>query len=618
MILDYRKLGLKCGIEIHQQLDTEHKLFCSCPTKLSEKESCGEVRRKLSAVAGESGKIDAAAMHETLLDKTFIYRVFCDENCLVETDSEPPHSLDMEALGTTLKVSMMLGCEIPEEIHVMRKTVVDGSNTSGFQRTLIAGMNGRLKAGKCTVGITNVCLEEDSAQIIERCNDEVVYGLDRLGIPLIEIGTSPDIHTPEDAKDIAERIGMILRSTGKVKRGLGTIRQDINVSIGKGARIEIKGAQDLRMIPKYIENEATRQLSILSISGELKKKGVKNIASRVTDVTGFFSESDSGIMRGKKSYAIIVPGFEGMLARKITETRTLGNEIANYVKVKVGIPGFIHSDENLEKYRLDREFAEIGKKLGAEKGDTLIIMAAEKDIAVATGEAFEERINQFIGGIPMEVRRALDNGDTEFMRPMAGSARMYPETDVAPISVTKGMLSETRKNLPETWDRRIKRIARSYNISDDISGQLVKSGMDEMFESLAKKSDAGIVSNTLISTFKEIEREGHETDNITPIHLRDLFGLVSSRKIAKEAVPVVLRKIAENPNLSVGDITGKMKTVSSSDLSAVIRKIISEKKELLNHPRREKVLMGLVMKEVRGAVDGKTVMDALARELKKH
>ncbi len=615
---DYRKLGLRCGIEIHQQLDTVHKLFCSCPARFSEADNCCEVIRRLSAVTGETGKIDAAAMHEMLRDRKFLYRVYHDENCLVETDSEPPHPLDMEALVTTLKIALMLNCEIPDEVHVMRKTVIDGSNTGGFQRTLIAGLNGKLRAGSCEVGITNVCTEEDSAQIIEKDKEAVIYGLDRLGIPLIEIGTTPDIHTPDDARHVAEKIGMLLRSTGKAKRGLGTIRQDVNVSIANGARIEIKGAQELRMISRLVGNEARRQVSILKMRDELKKRGFRKVTSRIKDVTPLFSRTENRVMKGKQVFAIIVHDFEGMLKTKLTETRTMGNEIANYVKVRVGIPGMIHSDENLEKYSLEREFVDVGKSLGAKKGDTVIILAADESLAKATSDAIEERINQFMSGVPSEVRRALENGDTEYMRPMPGAARMYPETDVPSIPITAGLLSEIQDNLPETWDKKIRRISKAYKISEELSKQLVQSGEDEVFEKLAKKFDPNVISSVLLSAFKEMEREGFDTSVISERHLTDLFGMISKKQIAKEAIPDILRKAAKNPEKSISDFAGAVKSVGADDLEKLIEKIIETKKDLLKHPRREKVLMGLVMKDVRGAVDGKTVMDTLIRVLKKY
>ncbi len=618
MKLDYSKLGLKCGIEIHQQLDTVNKLFCQCPARFSEKDHCCEVTRKLGAVAGESGKIDAAAMHEMMRDRTFLYRVYGDENCLVETDSEPPHALNMEALVTSLKVSLMLNCEIPDEVHVMRKTVIDGSNTGGFQRTMISGLNGKLKVGCCEVGITNVCIEEDSAQIIEKGSDAVVYGLDRLGIPLIEIGTTPDIHTPEDVRAVAEKIGMLLRSTGNVKRGLGSIRQDVNVSISDGARIEIKGAQELKLIPELVENEVQRQVSILEIGKELKKKGFSKVHSGVKDVTQVFAKTESKIMKGKNVFAIIVPGFAGMLARNVTKTRTLGNEIAGYVKVRAGIKGIIHSDENLQKYKLDREFSDIGKKFGAKVGDTIIIMASGNELAEKTAAAFEERINQFMDGVPTEVRKALDNGDTAYMRPMAGAARMYPETDVSPIPITGEMMDELGKNLPETWEKRIKRITKSYGISEELSKQLVQSGDDELFEKLSKKSDPKLVSSVLLSTMKEISREGLDVSAVTEKHLVDVFDMVSKKQVAKEAVPEILRCVAKSMGKSVSEVAGTVKTVDTTELERIISGIIEGKKDLLGHPRREQVLMGLVMKEVRGSVDGKTVMDTLVKVLKKY
>ncbi|MBN2331359.1 MAG: Glu-tRNA(Gln) amidotransferase subunit GatE [Candidatus Aenigmarchaeota archaeon] len=617
--MDYGKLGLRCGIEIHQQLDTAHKLFCGCPPMLSSDKPVSAVRRRMRAVAGELGEVDAAAMHELIIGKEFNYQVYEDSSCLVETDSEPPHSLDSESLRTALTIAVMLGCEIPNEAHVMRKTVIDGSNTSGFQRTLIIGLDGRLPTGFGPVGITNVCLEEDAAQILQRDAGAVTYGLDRLAIPLVEIGTSADIGTPEQAREVASGLGTMLRSTGKVKRGIGTIRQDINISIREGARVEIKGAQELRLVPKLVENEALRQLSLAGIRDELRKKGFRKVRSAVKDVSSAFRKTDSRIMKGKRTFAIVIPGFAGFLARKLTETRTLGNEIASYVKARAGIPGIIHSDEDLQKYRLEREFEDLRGRLDVKHGDTLIIMAAERPLAEKTARALEERVNQLPLGVPREVRRALPNGDTEFLRPLPGAARMYPETDVEPIQIVPAMLKEVRKNLPETWEKKITRLARSYPISKELSGQMVHSGMDVMFERLAGRHDPRLVSSTLLSAMKGIEREGLDTGAITEKNLDELFGLVEGKKMAKEAIPDVLRALAKSPGRSTTDIVSKLGVggMTSAELVGIIRKILTEKKGLLSHPRRENVLMGLVMREVRGKIDGKAVLQALRSELKR-
>jgi len=617
--LDYAKAGLKCGIEIHQQLDTSHKLFCQCAPRFSSEKPLATITRRMRAVAGELGEVDAAAMHELLRGRKFNYKIYGEEDCLVETDSEPPHPLNPEALETALEIAVMLKCEVPDEAHVMRKTVIDGSNTAGFQRTLIVGLNGKIRTSFGSVGITNVCVEEDAAQILQHDAGVVVYGLDRLGVPLVEIGTAADIKSPEQAMEVASTLGMILRSTGKVKRGIGTIRQDINISIRDGARVEIKGTQQLRLVPKLVENEAMRQMSMVKIRDELRQKKFKKIRVGMTDVSAVFKETDNRIMRGKPVFAIVIPGFAGYLARRLTETRTLGNELANYVKVRAGIPGIIHSDENLQKYRLEKEFAKMRRSLGVEAGDTLIIVAADKPLAKRTVGSLEERINQVLVGVPLEVRKALPNGDTEFLRPLPGAARMYPETDVPPIPIVKDIITKIKRNLPETWEKKIDRFVKTYSISQELARQVVHSGMAELFARLAGRFDPKMVSSTLLSTLKEIEREGLGTENITESHLDNLFKMVLRKRIAKEAIPDILREIARNPGRSVSDIVRKIgvSTLTTGELEKIVQRILTKKPDLLTHPRREKILMGLVMREVRGKIDGKTVIDALRKELRK-
>lgn len=263
MGLDYKKLGLKVGLEIHQQLDT-HKLFCDCPSEIRKDKPDIIVKRELRPLAGETGVIDKAALYEKRKKKFYIYEAYSNTTCLVELDEEPPHLVNEEALELSLILSKMLNCEIPGYVQFMRKTVVDGSNTSGFQRTALIGIDGYIETKEGKIGITNVCLEEDAGRRVAEDQESVTYRLDRLGIPLIEIGTAPDIKSPEQAKEVAQYIGNLLRSTGKVIRGIGTIRQDLNVSIAKGARIEIKGVQDLRSIPELVEKEVERQLELVN------------------------------------------------------------------------------------------------------------------------------------------------------------------------------------------------------------------------------------------------------------------------------------------------------------------------------------------------------------------
>ncbi|MEM4138937.1 MAG: Glu-tRNA(Gln) amidotransferase subunit GatE, partial [Sulfolobaceae archaeon] len=243
MEIDYKKLGLKVGLEIHQQLNTTHKLFCNCPTTLSE-EYTATLVRYLRPVMSELGEVDVAALFEWEKGKRYIYRL-SRPTCLVEYDEEPPHSINEEALKIAIAITLALGGEVVDEVYVMRKTVIDGSNTSGFQRTAIVGLGGKILDEEGVVGIQTIALEEDAARKISETSEEVLYNLDRLGIPLIEISTAPDIKTPEQAERVALKIGQLLRLTGKVKRGIGTIRQDLNVSIDGGVKTEIKGVQRL-------------------------------------------------------------------------------------------------------------------------------------------------------------------------------------------------------------------------------------------------------------------------------------------------------------------------------------------------------------------------------------
>lgn len=623
MGVNYEKIGLKCGIEIHQQLDTEHKLFCSCRARLSPLKPDTEIVRKLRAVAGELGEIDIAALSEFLRGREFVYKAYPEETCLVESDEEPPHLLNPESLDVALTIASLLNCEIPEEIHMMRKTVLDGSNTSGFQRTAIVGMNGKLRTSFGGVGVTNLCIEEESAQILGGDGNRVIYGLDRLGIPLVEIGTSPDIRSPEQAKEVAEKLGMIVRSTGKAKRGIGTIRQDINVSISGGARIEIKGAQELRMIPKFVENEALRQMNLLEIKKDLKKMKFKPVKPRVVHVSHIFKSSKSKVTKGKKTYAVLIPNFAGFLKRKLT-TQTLGNEIANYVKVRSELKGIIHSDEDLEKYELSKEFETLRKRMKAGKGDTLIIAVGEEAYVKRTMDVVCKRINLLAKGVPEEVRRASETGDTEYMRPLPGAARLYPETDIPPIKISDKKLRDVRKSLPELIEEREKKerkeIKKKAEISDEIIDQIVKMKRKGIFDKLIKSGyDPKTVSSVLTSTLRYLEKK--EKVNISKLkdsHFFKTFQALEKGRISKEAVPEVLKNFAEHPGDRIGKIIGKLgiKTLTEKELKGVVRKTIKENKNLLKDPRGKEILLGLVMKKVRGRIDARKVMEFLKKELK--
>ncbi|MCX6814976.1 MAG: Glu-tRNA(Gln) amidotransferase subunit GatE [Candidatus Aenigmarchaeota archaeon] len=617
-MLDYDKIGLKCGVEIHQQLDTK-KLFCGCASE-SQEEPKAEIRRRLRAVAGELGEVDVAALHEVFRAKEFHYKIYTDASCLVEMDCEPPHQMNRDALEIGLTAAAMLNCEIPDEIHVMRKQVIDGSNTTGFQRTAIVGLKGFLLTQKSRVGISNVSIEEEACQILATEEKSVTYGLDRLSIPLVEIGTSPDIRHPEQAKEVCQAIGMLLRSTGKVRRGIGTIRQDINISVRGGARIEIKGAQELRLIPNLVEKEVERQLSLIRIMNDLKEKGFNHVKHEGTNVTQIFGNSTSKITSGKTTYAIKIPGLAGFLKRKLTPTRTMGNELANYARVKAGVKGIIHTDEDLEKYQLSPEFQKLSDSMRTGPNDLLIIAAGDSDSCRRAMRTVADRINQLLSGVPEETRKALENGDSEYMRPLPGSARMYPETDIPPIPLDPGKLREIRKNLPELIEEKISRFSKQYRIQEELARQVIQSGMADTFEKGVKiLIEPVLVASTLTSTLTYLRRESVPVEKLTEGHFLEIFRALAHKKFSKEKLPEILRLQAENPALGIEKILEKAgaEALQMDELRHIVRDIVSNNQQALSLANPEKALMGLVMEKVRGKISGKLVAEVLKEEIDK-
>ncbi len=475
--MDYKKLGFRCGLEIHQQLEGK-KLFCNCPTLNTDRKADIFASRRLRAVVGETGEIDIAAAHEMAKEKLFRYEGHSDDCCLIECDEEPPLPLNKEALETALKVALLLNARIVEEIHVMRKIVIDGSNVSGFQRTALIAMDGFVETSEGRVDIPTICLEEESAQKISAKETEVHYKLDRLGIPLIEIATSASIRSGVHAKEVAAHLGMVLRSVDGVKRGIGTIRQDVNISIEKGARTEVKGFQDLRSIPKVIEFEVKRQQEM--------------------------------ILDGKK--------------------------------------------------------------------------------------------------IAKEVRKAEPDFTTSFLRPMPGSARMYPETDVLPVRISSDYVSHLKKNLPKLRDDKIKEFTEKYKLAQDVAKEAME---DWRFEALVKrfhKVTPQVIAQTLYTTPKDLKsRLNLDPEKISDWDYEEVLGFVDSGKVGKDAIIELLSKKIKGENIDLSHFVG----ISDEDLEKEVKKIIAEKPGL-----SPAGYMGLVMGKLRGKVEGKKAMEMIRKIVK--
>ncbi len=606
----FEKLGFKAGIEIHQQLET-HKLFCNCKSRITDNEPINTIERQLRPVAGETGEIDRAALFESLRKKSFIYNNYEEESCLVEEDEEPPHDVNADAFKTSMQVAKMLKCDVPDEIHFMRKTVIDGSNTSGFQRTAIVGMDGFLDTSLGRVGVTNVCLEEEAAKILERKEDKVVYGLDRLGIPLIEIGTAPDIKNPSHAREVAEKIGMLLRATGSVKRGIGTIRQDVNVSIREGARIEIKGMQELKLIEKTIEAEVERQSSLLKIKDDLRERQA-NIDKEVLDVTLLFQNTKNSLIsellgKGKSVFAFKLKGFTGLLKKRISLEKTFGKELSDYAR-PYGVNGFIHTDEDLGKYNLTREFLKLRKNFDCTEKDVIGIVAEDEDKAKKACLAILNRAEKATEGVPEETRVANPDTTTSYLRPLPGKARMYPETDIKPISVTEELL---KIDLPETLEERKERFIK-LGLSEDLARQMVKSRYLGLFEEITEmKINHSRAADVILNVMKDLKRKGVNVEKIKDSKLKELFKEMD--KVPKESIATVLENLSSGKDLK--ESMGSVDSINIGELDSIIDELLD--KNLIKKEGKEafKKLMGPVMAKARGKIDGKIVAERLKRKI---
>jgi len=613
--MDYRALGLKVGLEIHQQL-AAHKLFCEDVSALVDTAAGQRFRRRLRPTQSELGEVDAAALEEAKRRLTFVYETTTN-SCLVEADEEPPHPPNPEALDIALEIALLLNARPVSEVDFMRKIVIDGSNTSGFQRSALVAMDGWLETNGKRIGVPTILLEEDAARKLGEAENEVVYRLDRLGIPLVELATTPNIETPDEARDVALTFGSLLRATRKVKRGIGTIREDLNVSIEGGARIEIKGVQELRMIATFVEREVERQAMLLAVAVELKKRNIRSVPTNVRDVTTVFRETESKVVRTalKKGGVVLgwaLPGFAGLLKGK------LGPELAAHARI-AGVAGIFHSDE-LPGYGITQaELDAVRNGLGLGAPDACVLVAEEEMKARGAIDEMGPRATAALHGVPPETREPRPDGTTAYARPLPGKARMYPETDVPPIRVTADRLRRIREHLPEKPDDTIARLAREYGIHAQQARQLVQEGSDAAFEAIAREfGEAKQVATVLLYTFGELRREGFDVDGIPVDHLRELFSLLKAGRFAKEAVPEIVREMART-HARASEAMGALGVtrMSRQDLETIVDEALRASEDLIESRGNaaEKALMGQVMERVRGRADGKLVSEVLHERL---
>ena len=685
MNLSPEGLGFMCGLEIHQQLATG-KLHSRMPSELYDfgldemPKTWNRSHRKLRAAQGEGGRVDVTARFESQRNRSFVYLQSPNAG-LIELDEAPPLSHDSDAVDTVLTIAAMMNAKPVSSMQVMRKTVVDGSNTSGFQRTTLVATNGFIETDLGNVGIDVICLEEDSARKLETkstSDGEVVfYTLDRLGVPLVEIATAPDIQTPEHAQSVALMLGTLLRETRRVRRGLGSIRQDLNVSIACGVRVEIKGCQDLDWIPQIIKIEMARQLHMYRLANELREEAelpalppdrrldsipVENrvalsatsrLPLETSDLTNLFINCQSDMLQksissGSIVLALKLPGFAGKIgSKKLDESGAqlprLGRELASSAK-QAGVAGIFHSDELPAYGIIESEINSVRKQLDLSESDAFVLCVAPKWQAELALESVLLRVRAAFHRIPGEVRNVVirkgspEDGTTTAMRPLPSGARMYPETDLQVLSLDSKRWDKIQSNLPMNREQRISRL-QEYDISSNQLEALLGAELDDLFisgiaegglstPSLPAKPWASIL---LDNSRSEIAKEANMP--IPQVSWELLAFLVFAREekiITRDGLIPIGKLYLMEINASPLTLDEKVSWISeiaksegfapanTTSVEQAVDATLAERAEFVKEKGMAAVgpLMGMVMGKLGGSADGKLVSQMLLEKIK--
>ena len=644
--INFSDEGFLSGLEFHQQLianystkDTHNfgsKLFCNCPVIIRDDTPDFSVIRQQRAVSGETGEIDITANFEKLKKYKIRYEGYHDTTCLIELDEEPIMPINQEALFRTLAISKnIFKLNLVDEILISRKTIIDGSNTSGFQRTAMVAyksQNSFIEVNGKKISIVQVNLEEDSAKNTGTKNGIKHYRLDRLGTPLIEIATGPDMSHPEEVLSVAKRIGELLRTTGWVRRGQGTIRQDLNISISKGTRIEIKGVSDLDLIPLYSKNEAIRQKRMLELLELFKIRNITIELIReleIRNISELFSDTKVSIIQkniklGKQVFISKIPKFKGLLEFELQKNYRLGTEFSQICKVISEVGGIMHSDE-IDNYELSSvEIKSIEKKLSLQENDAFIILLSSQEQAKNSLNGLKQVLSSWIleQGIVPEVRSPRSDGTTGYLRPLPGKARMYPETDALPYQLNQTILTNISQTKFEFPEDRIARYKKDFNLSEEFSQRLSIHPKNSLFEIIVTehKVDPTLVANTILSTLVNLRRDGFDISKINDQILIKIFSMLAEDKFSKDALELIFTSIINSKShVNLEDLIANLdlKKLDQKSIEKIIEKIISDNIQIVSERGMGSMglLMRIAMEQLGGKADGKHISDLIKKKI---
>ncbi|MBI1939322.1 MAG: Glu-tRNA(Gln) amidotransferase subunit GatE [Ignavibacteriales bacterium] len=621
---DYETVGFKSGLEIHQQLLTSKKLFCRCPAGMYSEKYDAEILRHMRPTLSELGEYDGTALMEFKTKKDITYRINRDTICTYEMDDTPPFLINEEALDIALGCGMLFDCSIVDELHIVRKQYLDGSIPTGFQRTAIFALNGKIPFKNRQIDIVQMSIEEDSCREVSDSGHSRIYLADRLGMPLIETVTGPNMKTPFEAAEVAEMCANLVRSTNKMRRGIGSAREDVNVSVDGGTRIEIKGVPKIGRIPLLTYNEAMRQWNLLRLRDELHKRKITkdSFSAKWEDITRlvkkvYYQPVRSAIEQGLSVKCVVLSGFAGLLHWQTQTDTYFSKEISDRVRViacLTNIPNIIHSDSRGENLT-SAEWLNIKRAAGATDDDSMVIVWGNE---IDTDTAVKEiiiRAKEAAIGVPSETRQALRDGTNGFERILPGPDRMYPDTDLPPTRITSERLEKLQVNLPEKfWERE-----DWYNqlaIPQDTIRELSISKFAKLFKYVVNewKINPTLAAVALIQYPKRLKRNGVDVALINEEMMREIFKAYKDGLLSRHGILVAVRK-----SIVKGKFYSELlpKPVTTKEIDETISAVKEEMKsiKLFDEENTAKVLMGLVMNKVRINVEGKIVSEKILNHI---
>lgn len=617
---DYAKVGFKSGLEVHQQLDTEKKLFCRCPAGYYSKNYNAEILRHMRPTLSELGEYDGTALMEFKTKKNIIYRIHHDTVCTYEMDDTPPFMINEEALDKAIAIGILMNCNIIDELHIARKQYLDGSIPTGFQRTAIFGVNGWIKYKDRKINIIQISIEEDSCREISDIGHYRVYNTDRLGMPLIETVTAPEMRTPFEVMEVCEILSALVRSTGLVRTGAGAAREDVNVSVEGGTRIEIKGVPSIKRIPILTYNEAMRQWNLLRLREELHKRGITpdTFKAKVDNVTKCLKKTKyepikNALKEGKHINCVTLFGFKDLLKWQTQTNTYFAKEISDRVRViacLTTLPNIIHSDSASETIS-NSEWQAIKKMVGASEKDTLVIVwGDEKDVETGANEIII-RAKEATIGIPSETRQALKDGTNGFERILPGPDRMYPDTDLPPEKISIERVNKLKKILPEPiWER--EEWYKQLKLPSDVIRPLSISKYANLFKKLVKEYNINpkLAAIALIQYPKRISKKLKKSITFSEEVVLNIFTLFKDGIISREGILLEMMNFAVTGKININNSENK---INEKELQKIIDESRAElsKIKLINSEKKLQVLMGIIMSKVRGRIDGKKVYNLI-------